>query len=347
MSTTTCRRIFRFGLTAAVMACSLAGAVTVRGATTITVGTLAPEGTSYHKALLQMRDQWRAASGGNVNLRIYAGGKIGGDAKMVGQMRLGALDAGLLTSVGLMNIEQAVTGLQIMPMMLRSLEELDYVSEKLAPMLEQKIEAKGFVVLFWADTGWVRFFSKEPLRRPADLRKMKLFTWAGDTKTVELWKSGGFQPVPLETADIAPMLDTGLINAVPAPPVAALANMMYERAPHMLELNWAPLIGALVIRKAAWEKIPANVRAELLKVAAATGRTMKDHGRAESGRSVKAMIERGLKAHPVTPELEAEWRQAAEDFYPRIKGNLVPADIWEEVQRHLKEYRSTGGKAKP
>jgi TRAP-type C4-dicarboxylate transport system substrate-binding protein len=329
----------------------LAGALfcapAVTPAAPLTLGTLAPEGTSYHKALLDMRDQWRVASGGSVNLRIYAGGKIGGDAKMVGQMRLGALDAGLLTSVGLMDIEQAVMGLQIMPMMLRSLDEMDYVSEKLAPTLERKIGAKGFVVLFWADTGWVRFFSKEAMLRPADLRKMKVFTWAGDSKTVELWKSGGYQPVPLETADIVPMLDTGLINAVPAPPVAALANLIYERAPHMLELNWAPLVGALVIRKAAWEKIPAEVRVPLAKAAAETGKTMKEHGRAESERSVKAMKDKGLKVHNVTPELDAEWRQAAAEFYPRIKGNLVSADIWDEVQKHLHDYRSASGQPKP
>jgi len=326
----------------------LAGLATAGAATsTLTLGTLAPEGTSYHKALLQMRDQWRAASDGKVNLRIYAGGKIGGDSKMIGQMRLGALDAGLLTSVGLMEIERSVTGLQIMPMMLQSLDELDYVTEKLSPTLEEKIESKGFVVLFWADTGWVRFFSKDPLLRPADLRKMKMFTWAGDTKTVELWKSGGFQPVPLETADVVPMLDTGLINVVSAPPVAALANLMYERAPHMLDLDWAPLLGALIVRKAAWEKLPANLRPELLKIAAETGKAMKDHARAESERSVKAMVERGLKVHPVTPELEAEWRQTSEEFYPRIKGNLVPTDIWDEVQRHLKDYRSTRDKTKP
>ena len=315
--------------------------------TTLTLGTLAPEGTSYHKALLQMRDQWRATSGNSVNLRIYAGGKIGGDAKMVAQMRLGALDAGLLTSVGLMDIEQAVTGLQIMPMMLRSLDEMDYVSEKLAPTLEKKIEAKGFLVLFWADTGWVRFFSKEPMLRPGDLRKMKMFTWAGDQKAVKLWKSGGFQPVPLETADIVPMLDTGLINAVPAPPVAALANLIYERAPHMLELNWAPLVGALVIRKAAWDKIPADVRVQLVKAAVETGKTMKAHGRAESERSGKAMEGKGLKVHKVTPELDAEWRKAAEEFYSRIKGNMVPAEIWDEVQRHLQDYRAAQDKTKP
>jgi hypothetical protein len=50
----------------------------------------------------------------------------------------------------------------------------------LQPRLEGDLKEKGFVVLSWADTGWVRFFSKEPVIRPEDLRPTNLFAWAGD-----------------------------------------------------------------------------------------------------------------------------------------------------------------------
>ncbi len=316
-------------------------------AATLTLGTLVPEGTTYYKTLMKMREQWRQAPNGGVRLRVFAGGKIGGEAKMVGQMRLGALDAGLMTAVGLSQIEPAVAGLQYMPMLFRSLEEMDYVGRKLQPMLEQRIEAKGFVVLFWSDAGWIRYFSKQPMLTPDDLRKMKLFVWAGDAKTVDLWKSAGFNPVPLETADIVPMLDTGLINVVPMPPIAALASQVYDRAPNMLDLNWAPLVGALVIRKASWDRLPAATRAVMLKAAEAAGQEDKIHGREESQRAVEAMVAKGLKVHPVPPELEAKWREAAEKFYPEIKGSIVPTDIFDEVQRLLKEYRSKTDSTKP
>ena len=71
-----------------------------RGATTITLGTLAPDGTSYHRSMLELREQWRKAPGGGVNLRIYGGGKMGGEAKMVSQMRLGAPLRSSITGYG-------------------------------------------------------------------------------------------------------------------------------------------------------------------------------------------------------------------------------------------------------
>lgn len=318
-----------------------------QAASTVTLGTLAPEGTVYHRTLLELREAWRKAPGGGVNLKIYAGGKLGGEAKMVSQMRLGALDAAMLTAAGLAEIEKGVTGLQTAPMIFRSLEEVDYIGAKLQPALEKRMEKAGFFVLFWSDAGWVRFFSKQPMRTPEDLKKFKLFTWAGDTELVQLWKSAGYQPVPLETADIVPMLDTGLINCVPAPPFAALATQIFDRAPHMLELNWAPLTGALVIRKAAWDKLPANAKPVLLKAAVEAGKANKAQGRAESDKSVEAMKSKGLTVHPVSPELEAQWRAAAEAFYPKLKGKFVPAEVFDDVQRLLAEHRAHPSAATP
>ncbi len=307
---------------------------------TVTLGTLAPEGTSYHRMLLELREKWRKAPGGGVNLRIYAGGKMGGEAKMVSQMRLGALDAALLTGAGLSEIEPAVAGLQNIPMRFRSLDELDYVSEKLRPMLTKRMEKAGFVVLFWGDTGWVRFFSKEPMRTPEDLKKTKMFTWAGNPEFTEMLKSGGLQPVPLETADIVPMLDTGLINCVSLPPFVALAGQIYSRAPHMLEINWAPLTGGFVIRKSVWEKIPAEAKEALLKAAAEAGESNKAQGRSEGDKAVAAMKEKGLTVHQLTPEMEQEWRKASEWYYPRMRGKLIEEEMFAEVERLVNEYRA-------
>ena len=315
-----------------------------------TLGTLAPEGTSYHRMLLELREKWRKAPGGGVNLRIYAGGKMGGEAKMVSQMRLGALDAALLTVTGLAEIEPAVAGLQNIPMMFRTLDEVDYVGEHMRPMLAKRMEKAGFVVLFWGDTGWVRYFSKQPMLTPEDLKKTKMFTWAGSPAFTEMLKLGGLNPVPLETADIVPMLDTGLINSVSLPPFVALAMQVPSRAPHMLEINWAPLIGGFVIRKSVWDKIPAEAKDELLKAAEDARKANQNNGRAESDRAVQAMKEKGLTVHKLTPETEAAWRKASEWYWPHIRGKLIPEDIFSQVEKLLAEYRAkqpAAGGAKP
>ena len=310
------------------------------GPVKVRLGTLAPRGSSYYKHLQAMGEKWRQAPGGGVLLTMYPDGTMGTEADMVRRMRLGQLQAGMLTTAGLADIEPAVSGLQNLPMMFRSLEEVDYIVEKLQPMLEKRLEEKGFVVLFWGDTGWVRFFSKQPVIRPDDLKKTKLFVRAGSAAELDSYRSVGINPVPLETVDILPNLQTGLINAVPLPPSIALAGQVDGAAPHMLVLDWAPLVGAAVITKKTWDAIPLGGREALRKAATETGKLMKADGRRESVESVEAMRKRGLRVHAVTPEVEAEWRREAEAAYPKIRGVIVPEDMFDEVVKQLKAYRA-------
>jgi TRAP-type transport system periplasmic protein len=331
-------RLAAIGLTALTATVAAAAPVKVK------LATLAPTGSTYHKSLLALRESWKKTSSGGVDLVIYADGKLGGEADTVNLMSVNSVQASMLTAVGLAEIEQGVGGLQFIPMGFHNLEEVDYVGEKLHPLLQERLAKKGFVVLFWSDAGWVRYFSKKPFSTPDELKKLKLFNWAGNPHQVEVYKSVGFNPVPLETADILPGLQTGLIEVVPVPPVFALAGQMDTRAPHMLELNWAPLVGACVVRKETWEKIPADLHEALLKSAVATGAEIKANGRKESDESVKAMENRGLKVIRLTSEQETQWRTAAETTYPKIRGAIVPADVFDQALAAIKEYRVKQGK---
>jgi TRAP-type C4-dicarboxylate transport system substrate-binding protein len=308
----------------------------------VKLATLVPKGTSYHLALQAMAEQWRQAPGGGVRVTIYTDGTMGGEADMVRRMRIGQLQAGMLTVVGLSEIDPSVTALQNMPLMFRSLDEVDYIREKLRPRIEKTFYEKGFVVLFWGDAGWVRFFSKTPVMLPEDLKSLKLFTWAGDSRQLELMKSAGYQAVPLETNDILPGLQTGLIEALPTTPFIALASQFYSSAPYMLELNWAPLVGGTVITRKFWDELDPAAQKALREAAAETGRAIKERGRQEMEESVETMKKRGLTVTTVTPEAEAVWRKLATEVYPKIRGTIVPADLFDEVQTLLEEYRKEG-----
>ena len=306
----------------------------------IRLGTLAPRGTTWHRALLEMGEKWRAGQGAGATFIVYTDGSQGSESDMVRRMRVGQLNAALLSVVGLNDIDDSVTALQKMPLIFRSWEELDYVREKLRPTLEKRFYDKGFVVLCWGDAGWVRFFSKSPVSTPADLRKLKLFAWAGDAAQADIMKAFGYQPVALEVADILPGLQTGMIQALPSSPFWALTLQFYTQADHMLDMNWAPLVGAVVITRKSWDSLSPAGQKALREAGEVAGVQLRAISRRENEEAVAAMKRRGLKVQSVTPEVEAEWRRQAEQLYPMIRGNLVPADQFDEVQRLLREHRA-------
>jgi TRAP-type C4-dicarboxylate transport system substrate-binding protein len=304
----------------------------------VKMATLVPENSSWHLILKQTAADWQKLSGGKVVVRLYAGGVHGDDPDVVRKMRLGTLNAAVLTAVGVAEIDKSVYALGV-PLMYDSYEEAYAVLDKMRPRLESSLDSKGFVVLNWADGGWVQFFTQEPVATPDDLRKLKLFTWAGDSDAVDIWKSAGFNPIPLPSTEIATALRTGLVSALGTPPQVAIISQFYEQAMNMTDLRWQLLLGATVIKKDAWEKIPADLRPALLESARKAGQRLRDEVRASGERDVEAMKKRGLNVVSVDPKTRALWQKTAESFYPRIRGVLVPADAFDEALRYRDEYR--------
>jgi len=304
------------------------------------IGTLAPKNSLYHRQLMALGEAWRTAQGGHGKYLVYPDGSQGGETDMVRRMRIGQLQGGLLSVVGLREIEPSIAALQNMPMMFKSWDEVDYVREKMRPAMEKKFLEKGFVVLAWGDAGWVRFFSKEPAFAPNDFKKMKFFAWGAEADQQEIMKSLGYTPVPLETADILPAIQTGMINAVPSTPYFALATQIYTTANNMLDMNWAPVVGALIITKKAWDELSPDGQAAVREAGAKVGVQLRAKARQEVDEAVDAMKKRGLTVNKPNAEQMKAWDVLAEGLYPRIRGKLVPAEQFDEVVRHLKDFRA-------
>ena len=319
----------------------LAGiAATPASAQVIKLGTIAPAGSPWLDAIHTMADEWKAATGGKIEFKIYPGGVVGDDPDMVRKMRIGQLQAAALSNTGLYDIAHEMQAIQ-MPMMISSYEELDYVRDRMAPKLEAILESKGFKVLNWGDAGWIYFFSQTPILRPDDLKPMKLWVWAGYPAYVEAWKDGGYHPVELASTDILTGLQAGLINAFPAPPLLALANQWFGVAKNMSDVKWAPAIGATVITMKTWNAIDPSVREKLLASSRDVGLRLRGQVRSLDQEAIDAMVKRGLVVHHISPEGVAEFEKVARDSaYPKLIGNVVPAGIVAEVEKLRDEYRA-------
>jgi len=307
-------------------------------AQTIKLGTLAPEGSPWYNAIRDMAETWKTATGGKVQFRIYPGGVAGDDPDMVRKMRVGQLQAAALSGQGLYEIIPEVQAL-MMPTMLASDEELDYVRDRFAPKLEVLLEARGFKVLNWGEAGWVQFFAQKPVVRPDDLKPLRLFVWSGQAAFTEVWKDAGFHPVELAATDIMMGLQSGLINAFSTTPLAALSYQWFGLAKHMTDLKWAPLVGATVISTKKWQEIPDEVKPALLKSARETGARLRRETRNLDDNAIAVMQKHGLNVHHVPPDIVAQWEHTARASYPKLAEKVVPAEVVTEVERYRDEYR--------
>ena len=332
-----------FALSLIALMCSAGRMVSAAPTVSIKLATLAPSGTSYDLILRQMGEKWRKTTNGEVNLRVYPGGNQGSEADIVRRMNVDQLQAAMLSVGGLSEIDPTATALQEIPMLFNSLDEETYVRDKMRADFERRLLAKGFVALFWGDSGWVRFFSRNPGIKPDDFKSMKIFVTASNSaKEMQIIQGLGYKPVALDWADALIQLQTGGVDAVPAPPILALSGQYYTVVKHMTEVNWAPLVGATVVTKRAWDAIPQATRDVMASAAVDAGKQIQDASRKESDEAVDTMKKKwGLSVHAMTPELQQQWRTFAEAVYPKIRGSMVPPEVFDEARRLVAEYRAS------
>ncbi len=331
------------------LAVSAAVAVPLAGQAPLNVklATQVPVNSTWHKALLDMGAQWTTGTAGRVKLTVYAGGTQGDELSTIRMMRPGVdqLQANLLMVAGLGELDEAF-GVFGMPFFFESDAEAAHVQQKLAPLLEKRLEAKGFRLLCWGSGGWVQLFSKKPLRTLDDVKQAKMYTSQGDDKFVQWYQSNGFHPVALSANDIPAQLklSTGMIDTAPTPPYPALILQIFRDAKYMLEVRVAPLVGALVMTNAAWGKISAADQKVVRDQATAFERRIMADAPKQDADSVATMKTRGLVVTTLDAKATAEFRAAAEKLTTTMRGNMVPADVYDLAVSERAAFRKTKGK---
>jgi TRAP-type transport system periplasmic protein len=179
----------------------LAGSGDAAAQSVIKLTTLVPDGSIWHRILLEQATEVRRSAGGTVEIRIYPGGVAGDDPDLVRKMRIGQFHAAALSVQGLTEIDEAFRVFQI-PSFFESPEESFHVLDDLTPVLRQRLDEKGFVLINWGYGGWAHLYSKRPLRSAAELRARKMFMWGGEERSIRIWRANGLQPLGLASTDI-------------------------------------------------------------------------------------------------------------------------------------------------
>ena len=324
-------------LLAALILGTTASPAPAQAAVTIKIATLAPEGSTWYKAVRKIADEWSRISNGEVAVKIYAGGVVGDEGAAIRKMRIGQLHAAAITNVGLSDVDPAPQ-VTAAPGLVHDYAELDYVMDKMSASFEQRLADKGFVLLTWGDIGWVQLFSKVPLRSPADASQFKCY--GGDSSSAPAIEAIGFQAVALSSTDVLPSLQSGLIDTFPSTPLAALSQQWFALAPNMLDVPWAPLIGATVITIEAWNSIPEQFHAPFKAAALAAGEDIKNEVRKLDAKAVEVMKKYDLKVTTVDAATRDAWQAAGRKSWAVFRGQMVPEDIFDAAQKHVEDFRA-------
>ncbi len=312
---------------------------------TIKFASLAPEGSTWLNVMREYDAAIRKESNGRLGFKIYAGGVQGEDTDVLRKIRLGQLHSAGLTGFGIGLIAPKLRILDA-PFLFENYREVDHVYAQLDQEFRKALDDNNYVLLGWAEVGFVHILTNTPVRSPADMNGVKMWMWEGDPIAEATFKSFGVTPIPLSLVDVLTSLQTGLINGVYTSPLAALVLQWHTRVKYMLDVPLADASGAVVVSKKMYSSLPADLKEILLR----NGRTflskLTAKSREENAKAIDVMKKSGIEIIKVTSDKTLlEYRQAGKSARASLVGKLYDQAFLDRIEKTVAEVRTkTTGK---
>lgn len=304
------------------------------------IATLAPADSQWMRDMQAGAERIREMTEGRVTLKFRAGGVAGSDAQVLRKIRIGDLQGGALSAGGLASVYPGLN-LYGIPLIFRSLDEVDYVRARLDDKLAAGLEEAGFVSFGFSEGGFSNLLSNTPVSHVDDLRRQKVWVPDNDLISFEIMESLRLAPVPLEVGDALLGLERGLVDVVAASPVVALVLQWHTKVRYRTELPISYSMGVFVLAKDVFRRLreddQAVVRSVIENVMAGIDAASRDDN--EEARQVMANM--GIQTVPVNAGDVEEWREIIRAQYPDIRRRRdIDAELFDEMLALLEAYRA-------
>jgi TRAP-type C4-dicarboxylate transport system substrate-binding protein len=319
---------------------ALLGLATISPAAPLKIATLSPDGTSWMTRMRAASAALEQRTAGRVQLRFYPGGVMGDDATVLRKLRVGQLHGGAVTIGALTDLFPDVA-VYSLPFLFRDLEEVAYVRRHLDPVLTAGLAERGLVAVGFAGGGFARLLSREPIRTLAEGRQRKIWSPPGDAISETAFSALGVTPITLPLTDVLTGLQTGLVDTVASPPVAAIAMQWHTQVRFLLDLPLTYIYGTLVFSDRALQRLSAADRAALQEVLARAFREMDAENRQEDASARAALQAQGITFINPPAGQRREWERTVETAVARLGSNgYFSPGLVARVQQLVQTYRT-------
>jgi len=309
-------------------------------AVTLKFATLAPAGTTWMNEITAGAERVAERTSGRVKLKFYPGGVMGNDQSVYRKIKIGQLHGGAFPQSGLAQINSNAQALG-MPMMFRSLEEVDYVRERLDPVIKREMADSGFVLLGISGGGFARILSKQPMQDLEALRASKVWVPEGDKVGLTAFRALGITPVSLPISDVFTGLQTGLIETVPVNPTSAIAFQWYANASYMTDIPITFLTGSLALAKPEFDKLDPADQAILLEEMGAVFKRLDQLNREDNEAATQVLKQEGIVFVSPNPGEIERWREIARRAIDdMVSSGVIKAEIVEQIRSDLQTFRA-------
>ena len=225
----------------------------VASAATLKIATLTPEGSQWMKDMRESAKEIKERTDGRVQIKYYGGGVMGNDTKVLGKIRIGALQGGAFTPTALADIYPDLN-IYGMPLVFDSVEEAIYVRERLDSKLQEGLEAAGYINFGFASGGFAIVMSNTPVRGLDDLKGKRLSGPEGDRNSYASQEALPLAPVTPPPTEVLTGPQTGPNDNVASSPHGAPEMQWHTKIKYITEIPLVYTVGFMAIDERAFGK---------------------------------------------------------------------------------------------
>lgn len=316
----------------------LFGGVGIAPAVQLKIATLAPDGSSWLNEVRKGAEEIKQRTEGRVSLRFYPGGSMGDEEAVLKKMRIGQLHGSAMTS-GTLSVVYPDIQVYSLPLLFASLDEVDVVRKQLDAKLIAKLGENGYTCYGLIEGGFAYLMSVKQVTGISDLKGRKAWLREGDVIGQAVVKAAGLSPIPLPLTDVLTGLQTGLIDTVAGPPVAAVALQWFTKVKYLTDLPLIYTFGTLVIADKALKRVSVEDRQVLQEVLSKVCQQLDTQGREDNDSALTALSRQGVTVVSAPQQSLEEWRQLAQSASQSLvaQGSVskeIHAEVLEILQQH-------------
>ncbi len=228
-----------------------------------------PAGYPTVVAVENMGKKLEAATQGRIKVQMFPGAVLGQEKEAVEQVQLGAIQMARI-SLGVIGPVVPEVDVFNMPFVFRDIAHMRAVIDgAVGDELLAKVTASParLVALGWMDGGSRSLVTKKPVRKPADLKGMKI-RMMGNPLFVDTMNAMGGNGISMAYGEVFTSLQTGVIDGAENNPPSYFTQNWHTTDAKFYPLTHHLIIPEiLVMSKVAWDKLTPADQATVKKLA--------------------------------------------------------------------------------
>lgn len=279
------------------------------------IATVAPEGTSWARELRAWARDVEEVTRGALHVKLYFGGIAGEEPTVLERIRRDQLDG----AIGSELCTQLAPSLKVARVIgvFQDRQENTYVLGMLRQTVDDEFLRAGFINFGEAGLGSELFFSREPVRDLATLRRLRWWVWSSDEVLPPQLRALGLNVVQTPLADAARAFDEHRVDGFITIPSAALAFQWTTQVRYVTPLRLSFRSGCFIVAARAFDALPAEVQRQVKSVSGKLNQRIEAVGKREDEALLGGLLlKQGLTTLPENDELRSEFYHSANEMRP-------------------------------